>query len=244
MVRSSLAVAAIGIFFAAQSATAASWSVISFTTTPQNTPKILAAGDKLMMSAAGKTFPGRLVLSQNVADGDNPATHAWVPVYKSAADREAFVQKLQADPAWDEFITTIQALSQPGGTTLYRTVKSWGDVVDSDTVWMTHSLRVSDPATFLSALETFRSSPTGQKFTGQVHVSAVAAGGMTPVTHIISVGYASEAEMEAWADTRSASADWAAYVKVARPVSEYLGGSLGRNLKAWGPGKLADLTAP
>jgi hypothetical protein len=26
--------------------------------------------------------------------------------------------------------------------------------------------------------------------------------------------------------------------------SEYLGGSLGRNLKVWGPAKLADLTAP
>jgi hypothetical protein len=237
-------VTAIGLFLAAQTATAASWSVISFTTTPQNAPKVLAAGDKLMMSEAGKTFPGQLVLSQNVADGNNPATHAWVPIYKSAADREGFVQQLQADPAWDEFLATIQQLSQPGGTTMYRTVKSWGEIVDTDTVWMTHALSVSDAAALVAALDTFRASPAGQKFTGQVHVSAVVAGGMTPVTHIISVGYASEAEMEAWADTRSASADWAAYLKAVRPVSEYLGGSLGRNLKVWGPAKLADLTAP
>jgi hypothetical protein len=188
MTRSSFVAAAAALFLAAQGATAASWSVISFTTTPQNAPKILAAGDKLMMSEAGKTFQGRLVLSQNVADGNNPATHAWVPVYKSAADREAFVQKLQADPAWDEFIATVQALSDPGGTTLYRTLKSWGDIVDADTVWMTHALSVSDPAAFLAALETFRASPTGQKFDGQVHVSAVVAGGMTPVTHIGSLG--------------------------------------------------------
>ncbi len=243
MTRSALVAAAIGLFLAAQSATAASWSVISFTTAPENAPKVLAAGDKMMASAVGKTIPGQLVLSQNVADGDNPATHAWVPIYKSAGDREAFVQKLQADPAWAEFLATISELTQQRSTIMYRTVKSWGDIVDTDTVWMTHSLRVTDPGLFLAALDEFRNSETGQKFEGQVHVSAVVAGGMTPVTHIVSVGYASEAEMESWADVRTASDDWAVYMNKSREVSEYLGGSLGRNLKVWGTGELADLTA-
>ena len=244
MTRLYLVVTAIGMFLSAQSATAASWSVISFTTTPQNAPKMLAAGDKLMKSEVGKTFPGQLILSVNVADGDNPATHTWIPIYQSGADREAFVQKLQTDPAWTEFLNTVQQVSQPGGTVMYRTVKSWGDVVDTDMVWMTHSVSVTDPVAFLEALDAFRASPTGQKFPGQVHVSAVVAGGMTPVTHVISVGYASEAEMEAWADVRGPSADWATYVKKTQGISTYLGGSLGRNLKTWGPAKLADLTAP
>ena len=244
MTRLCLVLTAIGMFVLAQSAAAASWSVISFTTTPQNAPKMLAAGDKLMKSEVGKTFPGQLALSANVADGDNPATHTWVPVYKSAADREAFVQKLQADPAWTEFLNTVQQLSQPGGTVLYRTLKSWGNIEDTDTVWMTHSLAVTDPPTFLAAMEALQASPTGQKFPGQVHLSAVLAGGMTPVTHVVSVGFASEAEMENWATTRDTSADWGAYLKKARPVSTYLGGSLGRTLKTWGPAKLSDLTAP
>jgi hypothetical protein len=234
----------IGLLFVAHSAGAASWSVISFATTPQNAPKVAAAGDKLMNSAAGKTFPGRLVLQAHTADGNDPATHSWVPIYKSGAEREAFVQKLQADPAWGAFLATISGLSTPVSTVLYQTMKSWGDVQDSDTVWMTHAFDVRDPAAFLAALEKFRASPTGQKFQGQVHLSAVVAGGISPVSHVISVGYASEAEMEAWANTRMPSKDWADYIDAAQKAGEYLGGSLGRNLKTWGPAPLSDLTAP
>ena len=239
-----IAFVAIGLLFIAQSAGAASWSVISFATTPQNAPKVAAAGDKLMASAAGKTFAGRLVLQVHTADGNDPATHSWVPIYKSAAQREAFVQKLQADPAWDAFLASISQLSQPVSTVMYRTIKSWGDIQDSDTVWMAHAFNVSDPAAFLAAIEKFRASPTGQKFQGQVHVSAVVAGGMSPVSHLISVGYATEAEMEAWANTVAPSKDWADYLDAAQNAAEYLGGSLGRDLKTWGPATLADLTAP
>ena len=39
-------------------------------------------------------FPGKLLLQANVADGGNPATHTFVPIYKSAAEREKFVQSL------------------------------------------------------------------------------------------------------------------------------------------------------
>jgi hypothetical protein len=211
-----IAFVAIGLLFLAHSAAAASWSVISFTTTPQNAPQVLAAGDKLMSSAAGKTFPGQLT----------------------------FVQKLQADPAWATFLATVTKLTEPVSTVMYQTIKSWGDVQDSDTVWMTHAFNVSNPAGFLAALETFRASPTGQSFKGQVHVSAVVAGGLSPVSHVISVGYASEAEMEAWGNTRTPSKDWAAYIEASRATAEYLGGSLGRNLKTWGPAPLSDLTAP
>ena len=239
-----IAFLAIGLFFITHSAGAASWSVISFATTPQNAPQVLAAGDKLMSSAAGKTFPGQLILQTHIADGDNPSTHSWIPIYESAAEREAFVQKLQADPAWATFLATVTKLTQPVSTVMYQTIKSWGDVQDSDTVWMTHAFDVSDPAAFLAALEKFRASPTGQSFEGQVHVSAVVAGGISPVSHVISVGYASEAEMEAWANTRTPSKDWAAYIDASQAVAEYLGGSLGRNLKTWGPAPLSDLTAP
>lgn len=225
-------------------AAAATWSNIGFATTAASAPKIAAAADQMMASPAGKQFPGQLLLMQNVADGDDPATHAFVPIYESAAQREAFVQKLQADPAWATFLGVLTAESQPGGTVMYRTLKSWGNVEDSDVVWMIHYFDVSDPAAFLAALDAFRASETGKNFAGQVHVSAVVAGGRSPVSHVISVGYASEAEMEAWAEKRSASADWAAYIAASGPAAEYLGGSLSRTLKVWGSATLEQLTTP
>lgn len=220
-----------------------SWSLISFSATPQNAPQVIAAADKLMSSAAGNEFPGRLILQVHLADGANPATHSFVPIYKSASEREAFVQKLQADPAWNEFTATMTKLSEPASNTLHRTLKSWGEVVDTDHVWGAYAFDVNDPAAFVAALDKLMASATGKKFPGQVHVSEVVAGGITPVNHVISVGYASEAEMEAWNDSLDGNADWKAYIDASNKSAEYLGANLARDLKTWGPASLKELTA-
>ena len=228
----------------AQTAGAASWSSLSITTTAANAPKVIAAADKLMSSSAGKEFPGRVLLQAYLANGSDPATHAFVPIYKTVADRESFVQKMQEDPAWKEFQTAMAAASQPVSQVLHRTMKQWGDIVDSDDVWMGHAFQVNDPAAFLTAIDALMASPTGKKFPGQVYLSEVVAGGISPVSHVISVGYASEAEMDSWAAVTRASTDWATYLTASRKSAQYLGGSLARNVKAWGPATLKELTEP
>jgi len=240
-----LCFAAIGLsFLLGQAAAAApSWSIIAFSTTAQNAPAVLAAADELMSSEVGKKFPGRLLLQASVANGNSPATHSFVPIYESAKDREEFVQRMQRDPAWQQFLGTMTLATQPVSQTLYRTLKSWGKVSDDDRVWMAHAFNVSDPPAFVAAVDAFLASKTGQKHPGQVHLSSVAAGGLTPVTHVISVGYTSEAEMDAWLDVRDASADWTTYLGASRPTGEYLGSTLSRDLKAWGPASLEELTA-
>jgi hypothetical protein len=217
------------------------WSQISIKTTPSNAPKVVAAADKLMNSEVGKTFPGRLLLQANVADGANPATHSFVPIYKTAADREKFVQSLQGNPAWKEFQSALEKISQPRGQVLYRNLKSWGDINDTDDVWMAHAFTVSDPAAYLAALDALMASPTGKKFPGQVYLSSVVAGGMSPVTHVVSVGYASVEEMASWLTIRDASADWATYQAASRKVSQYLGGSLANTARTWGSAGMKDV---
>jgi hypothetical protein len=234
-----------GLLFLGQSAAASpTWSAIGVTTTAQNVPQVIAATDKLMSSAVGKEFPGRLLLQVHVADGDNPATHSFVPLYKSAADREAFVQKLQADPAWADYQATMAQISQPAGQAIFRTLKSWGEVVDSDHLWMSYAFTVSDPPALLAALEKFMASKTGKKFPGQVHLEVVVAGGINPVSHSIIVGYASEAEMETWVDSMVGNADWAAYLEASRLSAQLLGASMIRDVKAWGSVPLGDLAVP
>jgi hypothetical protein len=127
---------------------------------------------------------------------------------------------------------------------MYRTLKSWGEVVDSDLVWMSFAFDVKDPAGFTAAIDKFIASETGKKFPGQVHLEGVIAGGITPVTHAISVGYASEAEMEAWAGLLMGSADWAAYLEASRPTAQPLGSSLLLTIKSWGPLTLGDVSVP
>jgi hypothetical protein len=240
-----LGFAVIGLcFLLGQGAAAApSWGIIAFSTTPQNAATVLAAADKLMGSAVGQKFPGRLLLQASVANGNSPATHSFVPIYKSAKEREEFVQRMQRDPAWQEFLSTMTLATQPVSQTQYRTLKSWGPVSDDDRVWMAHAFNVSDPPAFVAAVDAFLASKTGKKHPGQVHLSSIVAGGLTRVTHVISVGYTSEAEMDAWLDVRDASADWTTYIEASRPNGEYLGSTLSRDLKAWGPASLEELTA-
>jgi len=221
-----------------------SWTLISISAPPQNAAQIVAAADELMGSPAGQEFPGRLLLQVHVADGANPATHSFVPIYRSAAAREAFVQKLQADPAWPRFQEKLQKLSSPVSTMMYRTLKSYGQVSDDDRVWEVHAFDVGDPAAFAAALDAFMTSETGKRYPGQVHLSSVAAGGLSPVSHVISVGFASEAELETWVDSLAGNAAWSAYLAASRGSAEYLGANLTRDVKAWGRASLADLTAP
>jgi hypothetical protein len=240
-----IGLALMGLLFLGQGAAASpTWSAIGVTTTPQDVPQVIAATDKLMNSEVGKQFPGRLLLQVHVADGSNPATHSFVPLYKSAADREAFVQKLQADPAWADFQATMARISQPVGQVIFRSLKSWGEVVDTDHVWMSYAFSVSDPPALLAALDKFMASETGKKFPGQAHLAGVVASGISSVTHTINVGYASEAEMETWADPLVGNADWAAYLKASRQSAELLGATMIRDLKSWGSVSLADVVAP
>ena len=85
---------------------------------------------------------------------------------------------------------------------------------------------------------------SGQKFPGQVFLSGVVAGGRSPVTHVISVGMASEAAIEAWEKENSGSADWAAYLEASRASAQYLGGSMILDIKSWGSLSLKDVSVP
>lgn len=234
-----------GLLFLGQAAAAdPTWSALGITTTPQNAPQVIAATDKFMTSAVGKEFPGLLLLQVFVANGSNPATHSFVPLFKSAADREAYTLKLMADPAWAEYQAAMAQLAQPVSQVMYVTLKSWGEVVDTDLVWMSFAFAVEDPAAFVGAIDKFMASETGKKFPGQVHLERVMAGGISPVTHAVSVGYASEAEMEVWAESVVGNADWAAYLDASRPAAQPLGSTLIRTIKSWGPLSLGDVSVP
>lgn len=232
----------IGLLFFSQAANAwPTWSAFSFSTTPQNAPQVVAATDKFLSSAIGKEFPGRVLLQVHVADGDDPATHTFVPLYKSAADREAYVKKVMDDPAWADFEATMARVAEPASNLMLQTLKSWGEVVDSDLVWMSYSFTVKEPAAFVGAIDRFMASETGKKFPGQVHLAGVLAAGISPLTHTVSVGYSSEAEMEAWSASLMGNADWAAYLDASRPTAQPLGSTLFLTIKSWGPLSLDDL---
>ena len=116
-----------------------------------------------------------------------------------------------------------------------RCVNSNGDISDDDVVWQNFAFDVSDPAAFVAANLRFLQTDTGKRFPGQVHVTFTVAAGPSPATHSIIVGYASEAEMEAWNDSNVGNPEWAAYLAQLQNSSEFLGATLSRTIAAWGP---------
>lgn len=233
----------LGLVVSVAAGAAPTFTVLSFRVDPQDASKVVEAADALMGSETGQEFPGRLLLQQSVANGASPATHSFVPIYRSLAQQAEFVEKLQADPAWATFQETMARIAQPVAEVIYRFERSEGAVVDEDRVWAVHAFDVNDPAAFLTAFDTLMASETGKAFPGQVHVASVVAGGATPVSHVVTVGYASVAEMETWVEGLEGNADWEGYVEASRRVSEYLGSTISNTAKAWGEASLSDLTA-
>jgi len=243
-VRSSLifAFATLAVFlFAAPSMARPGYQINTFITSPANTPKVLAATEKLQNAPIMKKGKGRLLLMANLADGGDPSTHAFVILFKSTAEFEKFGMKLQVDPAWIEFLGTLATLGQSAATIRIQTDRSWGDISDDDVVWQNFLFQVRNPMAVLAANERFMGTKTGKDFPGQVHLTTVVAGGISPVSHGIVVGYESQAEMEKWNDSNATNPEWIAYLAELSLSSDFLGANLSRTIKAWGPASMKSI---
>lgn len=213
------------------------WEMTSFSTTPQQAPAIVSAIDKWMQNE-GKDYPGQVLLQAHEADGSDPATHSVVVLYDSVAQQEAFSQQVEGSEAmmaaWMELMDAFGQNAQQVASVRGAFVKNWGDVNGDDTVWMNHAITTQDPAGVVAAMDGWMSSASGSKAPGQTRLSAVVAGGMGAPSHIVSVGYASQAEMEAWGDSLVNNEDFAQFLEEIRKVSEYHGATMVLTVQSWG----------
>ena len=210
------------------------WQVTAFATDPQNASKVVAITDALMASPVGKQMPGTVSLMLNVAAGPGPSTHSFITSFESRAEREAFFEKLTADPAWSKFQKGFTSISERAGVTRLSFLESWGETAAGDVFWELYALEVSDADAYVAALDSFLASETGKDFPGSVYLSRVDAAGPSPSTHVVSVGYESEAEAETWGDAAAATKDWKRFMKDVRKASKPTGTWYLRTLKTWG----------
>lgn len=213
---------------------AANWQAFSFAAEPQNVPKLIAAIEKFMATEAGKEMPGTMSLMASVIDGADPSTHSIITSTDSLAARETWLQKHQPGAAWTELVNSFVALTDLGSTSRMIFQKTWGDGGEGDVVWHLYALDVSDPAAYSKALDKLMASATGKQFPGSLWLSSIAAAGMGSASHVLSVGYASEAEAEKWNATMLPSADWAAFDKATDGISNLAGSFVLRSIKTWG----------
>lgn len=213
------------------------WDVASFSVAPPDAPKVVAAIDEFFASS-GKEYPGEVTLLFNEADGSDPATHTILQTYPSVAAEEAFGNRVQSDQKmaadWAKLLTAISTVATPVQRTRGAFVANWGDIDPDDTVWTHFFLSTADAAAVLTAVDRWMNSSTGKNATGQVHLSAIVAGGIGSPTHILSFGTASQAEAEQWRESLVGDSNYDAFMVAMRAVAESHGANLLLELKSWG----------
>jgi hypothetical protein len=214
----------------------------TFTILPTDIDKFIAAEDAYYASSAGKQFKGRVTLSASVADGADPATHSLLVLFHSQAEQETYTNAVMNDPARKQLLATVVPIAHIVLTGRTRALRQWGDISDTDVVWRTIVLNISDLAAFNAALDVWLASPTGKKFPGQGHLSMVTAGGAMAPGYVIALGYASFAELESYTDPLPNDPDFKTFQAAIAKCSTRLGEYIGRDVKSWGPATMKSFT--
>jgi hypothetical protein len=210
----------------------------SFTILPTDIDKVVAAYDKYYASSAGKQFKGRATLAMNVADGADPSTYSLLVLFHSQAEQETYTNAVMNDPARKELLAAVVPVAHLVFTGRSRAIRQWGDPSDTDVVWMTITLNITDLAAFNAALDAWLASPTGKKFPGQGHLLMVTAAGANAPGYVVELGYASFAEQEAWADPLPNDPNYKTFQAAIAKVSTRLGTYVSRDVKSWGPASM------
>jgi hypothetical protein len=234
MRRFSIAVVSGLLFLAGAAQGAENWESFGFTIAAKDLPQLVAATDKFMASEVGKAMPGTLSLMVAEIDGADPATHSYITSTESMAAREKWNASLEGNADWQALLDAFASVATAGANARMIFLKSWAGGGDTDGVWHLFGLTVSDGGAYLKAMDTLMASETGKKFPGSLYLSSVAAAGMSTVTHVVSVGYQSEAEAEAWNDVMVQSPAWAAFQSATDSISENAGAWVLRTVKTWG----------
>jgi hypothetical protein len=195
---------------------------------------VLAAIEKFMATKAGKKMPGSYSLMISQVDGADPSTHSIIWATESIAEREKYTKSMEGNADWAALVASLSNATDGWSTYRMAFNKTWGDDGNTDSVWYIHALVIRDAAAYEGALDALMSSAVAKKFKGSMTLSTVVAGGITPASHVLSVGYANEAEAEAWDDALAGSPAYAAFEKATAGSSEYKGTSIINTIKAWG----------
>ncbi len=223
--------------FSLSIAAAPSMQSTAVAVSPGQESAVLAAMDK-WMDGYGSKSKSRVILQSHVADGGNPATHSFVVINPSMAAGESFNEQVSSSDEgmadWQAFLEAVTPVSRIVGTARSAVIRSWGDIDNDNDVWLVHSMSTGDAASVVRAMESWMNSPTGKKFPGEAHLIATVAAGPNAGSHLVALGYESQAEMEKWGDTSRPSGDLARLLHSLSVITDYHGANMAITVGSWG----------
>ena len=169
----------------------------------QNAANIVEATDKLMSANFTKNnFKGSLHLNAWIANGNSEATHSYAVLQPSLAEHEKWMNALQASSTGQEFYDVLNSNSTPIFQRVNSFIQTFGNPSNEDIYWIVHKF-VAQPSDLEDIVESHKDMDERIKadFPGQFGLSSVMFGSNQDVTHLLTVGYSSMVELEAWEDS-------------------------------------------
>jgi len=160
---------------------------IKYDINASNPLAVIAAMDKFYASPTGQAASGSVTLYQYMANGDNPATHAFLVNFPDLEEMQETFTRNALSQDWNNFISELNMASDPVDSVMFRaTGVSGGDpskVTSPNTANYWIYLSVSDPATYASAWQDLTSKNDDLSVTS--NLSEILADGQSSVTHVI-----------------------------------------------------------
>jgi len=160
---------------------------IKYDINASNPLAVVAAMDKFYSSPTGQAASGSVTLYQYMANGDNPATHAFLVSFSNLEEMQQTFTRNALSQDWTTFLTELNMASEQVDSVMYRSTGITGGdpskVTSPNTANYWIYLNVSDPATYASAWQTLTNKNDDLDVASGL--SEILADGTSTVTHVI-----------------------------------------------------------
>jgi hypothetical protein len=160
---------------------------IKYDINASNPLAVVAAMDKFYSSPTGQAASGSVTLYQYMANGDNPATHAFLVSFSNLEEMQQTFTRNALSQDWTNFLTELNMASEQVDSVMYRSTGITGGdpskVTSPNTANYWIYLNVSDPATYASAWQTLTNKNDDLDVASGL--SEILADGTSTVTHVI-----------------------------------------------------------
>ena len=201
---------------------------------PKAAGKIVQATDNLMSSDyVKKNFKGSLHLNTWIANGDDDSTHVFAVLQPSMTEHYSYMQNLQQSKAGQDFFETLRANSVNTSERINSFIETYGTPTNDDIYWILHEFS-AQPSDLERIIRAHQKMNEGIKddFPGQFGLSSVAYGS-GDVTHILTVGYSSIAELESWEDQVATNKPVQDFLKIMDKMVTWKGSKVLTNSKVY-----------
>lgn len=198
---------------------------------------VVSAMTRYRESATGQKLASNVQLTQFVANGGNPSTHAIAVFYPTTGAMTADHGAAAGSQDWLDFLAAVGQVATVEAENVFTVRRSRindEEVGGPGSVGMLFALNVTDPSRYVPAMNGLFDSAAAGNFPGNIFAGEVLASGEDAGTHWVNFVARDIGTLLAGMDAFGGSDDFASYATNADDFRQVVGRTVSRNVRAWG----------